>query len=167
MLEKWGQVPSPFFNHIRPFHFEQGQSGPERIWSLTSVFPLWSMLKKWGQAPNPFEIILVLFILKGAMLVLNGFGIWPLPFHFGVWTLFTRTHRPGSHQIGYHKNYNYSIHWADNSGCNSLNCISMTTNGNYLPLMAIRLPLIAIRSPLMAIRRKHVSWGRRKHDPGK
>jgi hypothetical protein len=42
--------------------------------------PCW---KKWGQVPNPFEIILVLFILKGAMLVPNGFGTWPLLFHFG------------------------------------------------------------------------------------
>ena len=41
VLEKWGQVPNLFLNHIRPLDFEQGQTGPEGVWSLTSVFLVW------------------------------------------------------------------------------------------------------------------------------
>ena len=55
MLEKCGQVPSPFLTQIRPFHFEQGQTSPEGVWSLTSAFPLWSMLDKMGSSSKPFR----------------------------------------------------------------------------------------------------------------
>ena len=81
--KKWDHVPNPFEIGLGVFVLEKNLTGPKRIWNLTSAYPFWSMLEKWGQVPNPFKIILTLFILKGAKLFPNGFGTWPLLFHFG------------------------------------------------------------------------------------
>ena len=83
ILEKMGSCSKPFWNRFGCFRFGKNLTGPKRIWNLTSAYPFWSMLEKWGQVPNPFKIILTLFILKGAKLFPNGFGTWPLFFHFG------------------------------------------------------------------------------------
>ena len=82
--KKCCQVPNPFWKHLGPFHFERNQTCPNGgLEPDLCFFPLWFMLKKRSQVPSPFKIILVLFILKEAKLVPNGFGTWPLLLHFG------------------------------------------------------------------------------------
>ena len=78
MLEKVGLNSKRFLKWFWSFSFWNGSNQSQRIWNLTSAFPLWSRLEKWGQVPNPFKNTLVFFTVKGAKLVPNGFGTWPL-----------------------------------------------------------------------------------------
>jgi len=82
MMEHMGWGSKPFQNHSGPFHFERGQIGPKRGLAPDLCFSILVHVGKWGQNPNPFKVILAFFILKGAKLVPNGFGTWPLLVHF-------------------------------------------------------------------------------------